>query len=121
MDASKPTQNVVVNNGVTTNGDCWWRNNGQSFNNGANNFNGSFGGWTTGDVIGVAMDMGGATVAFYRNNTLGGTVSRSMAATMTMFLSTDAGAIGSGAYKWLLQCSAAQCTFSPPAGFTNWD
>lgn len=121
MDASKPGQNVVCNNGVTTNSDCWWRNNGQSFNDGATIFNGSFGSWSTGDVIGVAIDIGGATVKFLRNNSLAATLSRSMAATMTAFLSTDAGASSSGPYKWLLQTTSGQCSFSPPAGYSNWD
>jgi hypothetical protein len=120
VDAAAACQNVVVVNGVTTNKDCSWRSNGQSFNSG-NTFNGSFGAWTTGDVLGCALDIGGATVKFYRNNTLAGTVSRTMGASMTIFASSDQGQAASGPYKWLLQLSAAQCTFSPPSGYSNWD
>src|SRR5688572_24440492 len=53
--------------GTTANG-ASYRPDGQIWANGANVA--TVGAWTAGDIIGVAFDLGGDEVRFYKNNTL---------------------------------------------------
>ena len=84
---------------------------GTSNNNGA-------AGWASGDVVGVAVDVAGKTVYFYKNNVANGSV----------ILSTFAGAFriaahqswGGGNYNFTLRTTTAEFSYSPPTGYTPW-
>jgi hypothetical protein len=94
-----------------------YRGNGQIFRDGAT-FHGSGASYTTGDVLGFALDLGTATLAIYKNNTL--------QATVTSFVPTTAFPAFwvedySGSPAATLRTTASTQSFSPPAGFSPWE
>jgi hypothetical protein len=80
---------------------------------GASSGAGSFAGYTTGDVIGVALDCDAGTVAFYKNNTLITTVTNTGA--FQNKLVTAWSYTYSGAQAW--NFGQRPFAFTPPAGF----
>jgi Concanavalin A-like lectin/glucanases superfamily/SPRY domain len=80
--------------------------NGQHYNTGAN-----WSTYTAGDIIGVAFDLDGSTISFYKNNTLQGTVSINSG--VTFFPLVDA--VGNGA--WAANFGQRPFAYTPPTGF----
>lgn len=74
--------------------------------------------YAVGDVCGVAVDFTASTgsIQFYKNNVANGNATGLTLGTMYPMVSAGApGAIGH------LRTRAAQCTYSPPSGFSYWD
>jgi hypothetical protein len=71
------------------------------------------------DVLGVAVDFTAATgsVTFFKNN-----VSNKVYGSLTLGTLFPAVSCrnGAGANSMILRTTAAQCTYAPPAGFSNW-
>ena len=73
--------------------------------------------FTTGDVIGMAVDYAGGTIAFTKNNSANGGVTGITFST-AIYLATSAINLPE---IITLQTTAADCTYSPPATFSNWN
>ena len=85
-------------------------------NKGNNNTTSAYGAtYTSGDVIGVALDMDAGTLVFYKNNSSQGTAYSSLTGTFTPAIS-DLSGVSSGA---VFDCNFGQRPFSytPPTGF----
>jgi len=102
--------------GIATVGFSYNTNGGLNDNNGANSA--VYASYTTGAVIGVAVDLDAKTVKFYKNNTLQGTFTYTAPyAGMAMYPSV--GANGAGGV-WTLNFGATPFTYTPPAGYSAW-
>lgn len=71
--------------------------------------------YTTGDVIGVALDMDGSTVTFYKNNTSQGSISLSGSGVINATLSLSAG--GGVASVGSVNFGQRPFSYTPPTGF----
>lgn len=74
--------------------------------------------YTTGAVIGVAVDLDAGNVKFYKNNVLQGTYTYT-AIRSGMALYPTVGANGAGGV-WTLNFGATAFTYTPPAGYSAW-
>lgn len=97
----------------TGRGDAWIRGNGQSFSDGTTTYNGAFGSWSDGDIIGVAADVG-TDVRFYKNNTLLVTASLTTASIVAFMVERAANC------RSVVNFLAADQTYSPPSGYSAW-
>lgn len=92
------------------------RGNGQVFYDGVNFASGGIS-FTSGDVVGFAIDVG-VNIKVYVNNSLGLTFTKTTPANPAPYCWVDNGSTGQ---VYALRCAAADCTYSPPAGYANWD
>ena len=81
-----------------------------AFNNGASVGYGAS--YTTGDVIGVALDMGAGTLAFYKNGAAQGQAFSGLSGTIYP-------AVGNGAMQVTTNFGASAFAYSVPAGFNS--
>lgn len=72
---------------------------------------------TTGDILGMAIDINARTIAFYKNNVLI-TTSSAMGGSGSIFLGISPIATSSTAVTGTMNFGASAFTYSPPAGFT---
>jgi hypothetical protein len=108
----QPPASLTVDLRTPSNGYCYISNG----NKGNNNTTSSYGAtYTSGDVIGIALDMDAGTLVFYKNNSSQGTAYSSLTGTFTPALSDLSGS-SSGA---VFDCNFGQRPFSytPPTGF----
>jgi hypothetical protein len=98
--------------GRYTNG-VMYESNGTKWINGTNTSYGAT--YTTGDVIGVALDMDGGTVTFYKNNTSQGSISLSGASitNATPTVGGGAGVVNTGNINFGQQ----PFVYTPPSGY----
>lgn len=91
---------------------------GTAFTN--NSGTGSLATLAAGDILGVAVDFTASTgsVKFYKNNSLAHTYSSLTLA--AAFPATSIGGSNNGE-SCTIATTAALCTYSPPAGYSNWD
>ena len=94
----------------TTNGFGYFSSNGNKYTNSAGTAYGAS--YTTGDVIGVALDMNAGTLAFYKNGTSQGTAFSSLSGTYFPCLQNP-GATSTQTYNFGQQPWA----YTPPTGF----
>lgn len=75
--------------------------------------------YAAGDIVGVAVDFTAATgsVKFYKNNTINQTYGSLTLGTMFAAASLRGSQTNASC---TLRTTAAQCSFSPPAGYSNW-
>lgn len=99
-------------------GDVTYRSNSQCFTNGVGTYNGTdgSGAWPDGLVLGFAIDVGN-TLYIYRSNALVFTLALATASVLP-YLAYEAYVAG---LAGTLRTTAANCTYLPPAGFSNWD
>lgn len=71
---------------------------------------------TTGDVIGVALDVGGGTITFYKNNVSQGTNAISIGAGAVYPMIGSAGSVGVVDFA---NFGATTLSYSPPAGYQS--
>jgi len=89
--------------------------------NGRRYFDGSVGSavyatWTTGDVIGLKIDIGANTIEFLKNNVTQGVDSVTLdAASYVLALSSEA-----SGDQITIATNATDCTYALPAGFSYW-
>jgi len=108
----QPPASLTVDLRTPSNGYCYISNG----NKGNNNTTSAYGAtYTSGDVIGIALDMDAGTLVFYKNNSSQGTAYSSLTGTFTPALSDLSGA-SSGA---VFDCNFGQRPFAytPPSGF----
>jgi hypothetical protein len=87
--------------------------NGNKWNNGSGSAYGAS--YTTGDVIGVALDMDAGTLTFYKNNTSQGTAFTGLTGkTLTANLGNGT---GGGTQTFIANFGQSGFTYTPPAGF----
>jgi hypothetical protein len=73
--------------------------------------------WATGDVIGFAVDFTGGTITFYKNNSANGSITGiTFSGPIFLCAATDG-----QPSRYFLHTTAANCVYSPPAGYTNWN
>ena len=70
--------------------------------------------YTTGDVIGVALDMGAGTIIFYKNNVSQGTAFTGLSGTMYAAVTPNTGGASGVATA---NFGATALTYSPPVGY----
>ena len=112
-----------ANIGITTKGNagqfCGQATNDWGYSDSGNIYNNNgivttVTGYTSGDIIGVALDCTGLTIRFYKNNTL--------VTTQTISANSFAGGVGEAALgagntaNYLANFGATALTYSPPAG-----
>jgi hypothetical protein len=110
----QPPASLTVDLRTPSNGYCYISNG----NKGNNNTTSSYGAtYTSGDVIGIALDMDAGTLVFYKNNSSQGTAYSSLTGTFTPALSDLSGS-SSGA---VFDCNFGQRPFAytPPTGFVR--
>jgi len=110
----QPPASLTVDLRTPSNGYCYISNG----NKGNNNTTSAYGAtYTSGDVIGIALDMDAGTLVFYKNNSSQGTAYSSLTGTFTPALSDLSGA-SSGA---VFDCNFGQRPFAytPPTGFVR--
>jgi hypothetical protein len=90
-----------------------YKDDGQKFSGGTSAAYGAT--FTTGDVIGVALDLDAGTVTFYKNNATQGTAFTGVAGELTPGLNLNLGAHA--------KCNFGQRPFryTPPSGFLPWN
>ena len=67
--------------------------------------------WTTGDVIGIALDMTGGTLTFYKNNVSQGVAVTGLTGTYLIQVVSDTGSV----YNW--NFGQRVFTYTPPTGY----
>jgi hypothetical protein len=85
---------------------------GQKFNNATLSSYGSS--WTTGDVIGVALDLDAGTIVFYKNNTSQGTAFSGLSGNFVAAISDDT---GSGSTNFSINFGQRAFAYTAPSGF----
>jgi hypothetical protein len=91
-----------------------YRSTGVKRNNGSDTAYGAS--YTSGDVIGVALDMDAGTIVFYKNNTSQGTAFSSLSGT---FIPIDANGTSGGTYTSTINFGQRPFAYTPPAGFRS--
>jgi hypothetical protein len=87
-----------------------YQNNGNKVNNNTATAYGST--WTTGDVIGIALDMDAGTIVFYKNNTSQGTAYSSLSGLFAIGISTANGTFDPN-------FGQRPFSYTPPTGFVR--
>jgi len=98
--------------GADANGWGYYDLNGNKYTNGASVAYGAT--YTTGDVIGVALDMDSGTVVFYKNNTSQGTAYTGLSG--AMFAAMSGSNISA---KLTANFGATALTYTPPSGYNS--
>lgn len=108
----QPPASLTVDLSTPSNGYCYLSNGNKGNNNTRVNYGATF---TSGDVIGVALDMDAGTLVFYKNNATQGTAYSSLTGTVSPAISDGSGA-SSGA---VFNCNFGQRPFAytAPSGF----
>jgi hypothetical protein len=108
----QPPASLTVDLSTPSNGYCYLSNGNKGNNNSRVAYGATF---TSGDVIGVALDMDAGTLVFYKNNATQGTAYSSLTGTFSPAISDGSGA-SSGA---VFNCNWGQrpFTYTPPTGF----
>ena len=102
---------ATASGGVPSGNSVFYRHdNGYKYVNGTASSYGAS--WTTGDVIGVALDLDANTVVFYKNNTSQGSISLS-ADTYTPSVITNAASF----HALSLNCGQRPFAYTPPTGY----
>ena len=73
--------------------------------------------WTTGDVIGCALDLDNQTITFYKNNTSQGTAFTSITQQPYVFALSAGGAASTKGGS--INCGQRPFTYTPPTGFVR--
>jgi len=110
-DPSKPNNTGVFT--TSGNGVIQYYGSGNKYVNGTNTAYGAS--YTSGDVIGVALDMDGATITFYKNNTSQGSISTS--GTLTTAMPMLANGSGSQTTNFTANFGQQPFKYTPPSGF----
>jgi hypothetical protein len=71
--------------------------------------------WTTGEIIGIAVDLDGGTVTFYKNNTSQGAITLPSSTTGWTFSIGDSHAGGGSVGS--INCGQQPFVYTPPSGF----
>jgi hypothetical protein len=87
----------------------YWSDGVRWHNSGTSSYGASY---TTGDVIGVALDMDAGTLVFYKNNTSQGTAYSSITGTITPVVSNQ-----NTSSSLALNCGQRPFAYTPPTGF----
>ena len=108
----QPPASLTVDLSTPSNGYCYLSNGNKGNNNSRVAYGATF---TSGDVIGVALNMDAGTLVFYKNNATQGTAYSSLSGTFSPAISDGSGA-SSGA---VFNCNFGQQPFvyTPPSGF----
>jgi len=88
-----------------------YQSNGQKTNN--NSFTSYGASWTNNDVIGVALDLDGGTLTFYKNNTSQGTAYTGISGTFVPAVYS----YGTSVANFVLNFGQRPFTYTPPTGF----
>jgi hypothetical protein len=107
--ASVPLSSYI---GASATGYGYNANDGQKYNNSTAGAYGSA--YTSGDVIGVALDMDAGTLIFYKNNTSQGTAYTGLSGTIFPAVSMY---VGSGSMTTGLNFGQQGFVYTPPSGF----
>lgn len=91
---------------------CGYYHDGQFLQNGTGAGTGTSSPYTVGDIIGVALDLTGLNVYFYKNNVLQKTLALAAATTFYAICGS-----GGGAASLTANFGATALAYSPPAGF----
>lgn len=107
---------IAVNGyiGLNATNYSYFSGNGQKYNNAGGAAYGAT--WTTGDVIGIALDMTGGTLTFYKNNVSQGTAYTGLSGTFYPAVGGDASGAGTTCTT-TVNFGATALTYSPPAGY----
>jgi len=108
VDQSSVTTNTLGNQTL----DYAYRGNGQKFNSNSKTSYGSS--YTTNDVIGIALDLDGGTIKFFKNNSDQGTAFSSITGTYVFAIGDDN---SSSAFNGSMNFGQRAFTYTPPAGF----
>jgi hypothetical protein len=110
----QPPASLTVDLSTPSNGYCYLSNGNKGNNNSRVAYGATF---TSGDVIGVALDLDAGTLVFYKNNTTQGTAYSSLTGTFSPAISDGSGA-SSGA---VFNCNFGQrpFTYTPPSGYKS--
>jgi hypothetical protein len=92
--------------------DYAYRGNGQKFNSNSKTSYGSS--YTSNDVIGIALDLDGGTIKFFKNNSDQGTAFSSISGTYVFAIGDDN---TSSAFNGSLNFGQRTFTYTPPSGF----
>jgi hypothetical protein len=87
----------------------YWSDGVRWHNSGTSSYGASY---TTGDVIGVALDMDAGTLVFYKNNSSQGTAYSSISGTITPVVSNQ-----NTSSSLALNCGQRGFVYTPPSGF----
>jgi len=110
----QPPASLTVDLRTPSNGYCYISNG----NKGNNNTTSAYGAtYTSGDVIGIALDMDAGTLVFYKNNSSQGTAYSSLSGVFSPAIGDLAGASGGAVFN----CNFGQNPFAytPPSGFKS--
>ena len=108
VDQSSVTTNTLGNQTL----DYAYRGNGQKFNSNSKTSYGSS--YTTNDVIGIALDLDGGTIKFFKNNSDQGTAFSSITGTYVFAIGDDN---SSSAFNGSMNFGQIPFTYTPPTGF----
>ncbi len=111
--ASQPAADWI---GQTTAGYGYRSNNGDVLTNGANIYTGG-GTYTTANVIGIALDAGGQTISFYKNNVAQYTTQSISGLGASATIYAGVGQIGATASAVTFNFGATALTYTPPSGY----
>jgi hypothetical protein len=106
-DIFVPTGTITVSNAVG-----YYGNNGDKFVNGTQTTYGAT--YTTNDVIGIALDVDGGTVTFYKNNTSQGAITTGLTGSF-YFATSDASSGSNINQSW--NFGQRSFAYTPPTGF----
>ena len=108
VDQSSVTTNTLGNQTL----DYAYRGNGQKFNSNSKTSYGSS--YTTNDVIGIALDLDGGTIKFFKNNSDQGTAFSSITGTYVFAIGDDN---TSSAFNGSFNFGQRAFSYTPPTGF----
>jgi hypothetical protein len=111
------TSEPLDNSAYDLDNDAFYRANGAVHVNGFTTFVPGLASFNTGDVIGVAVDIGNS-ISFYKNNALQ-TTQTFTPADVSPFCGQGGGT--DGGQTFALRTTAADQTYAPPTGFSAWD
>jgi hypothetical protein len=73
--------------------------------------------WTTGDIIGCAVDMDAGTIVFYKNNTSQGTAYSGLSSSRSYTPAISIYGYGGSTSNMALNCGQRPFAYTPPTGF----
>lgn len=94
-----------------------WRNSGSVFQDGTSN-PASYASYTTGDVLGFAVDATAKTAQFFKNNVSQGAAITYTPASVKPFMVATGSFAGDSVR---LRSGPGNFTYTPPGGFASWD